>query len=150
MISGRPEYTPKTIEAFFTHLAELCNVSRAADACGLHRRTIYLWREKYPDFKQRMDDVLEVAVDDLEQEARRRAYAGVDELVFYKGEVCGTIRKYSDTLLIFLLKANRAKFRDRLTVDVNAIDDEIERRLAIMGAGSEAAISSEVTLDSVN
>jgi len=39
--------------------------------------------------------------------------------VFHQGKVCGGIRKYSDTLLIFLLKAAYPeKYRER--VDVNA------------------------------
>ena len=32
---------------------------------------------------------------------------GVEQPVFYKGEVCGLVRKYSDVLLIFLLKGLR-------------------------------------------
>ena len=49
----------------------------------------------------------------MEREAARRAYHGVEEPVFHKGEVCGSIRKYSDTLMIFLLKARRPEvYRD--------------------------------------
>jgi hypothetical protein len=43
----------------------------------------------------------------LENEAVRRAYHGVEKPVFYKGEVCGYTQDYSDTLLIFLLKARK-------------------------------------------
>ena len=47
------------------------------------------------------------------QEARRRAVTGIDKPVFFKGEVVGSITKYSDSLLMFLLKAHRPqKFRD--------------------------------------
>ena len=54
----------------------------------------------------------------LEAEARRRAAIGVDEPVFYKGEVVGHIRKYSDTLLMFLLKAHwPEKFRENVSID---------------------------------
>ena len=55
----------------------------------------------------------------LEEEARRRAYVGFDEPVFGSGGhgigtvQVGVIRKYSDTLLIFLLKGIRpGKFRE--------------------------------------
>ena len=49
----------------------------------------------------------------LEEEAIRRACRGVNEPVFYRGKVCGAIQKYSDTLLIVLLKALApAKYRE--------------------------------------
>jgi hypothetical protein len=51
----------------------------------------------------------------MEQEADRRAIEGVDEPVFHKGTVVGHIRKYSDTLLIFRLKALApAKYRETI------------------------------------
>ena len=43
----------------------------------------------------------------LEDEAIRLAREGVDKPVFYKGEHCGNVRRCSDTLLIFMLKARK-------------------------------------------
>ena len=44
---------------------------------------------------------------------------GVDEPVFYQGAQCGAVRKYSDTLLIFMLKARRPeKYRERANVEL--------------------------------
>ncbi len=40
-----------------------------------------------------------------EEEAVRRAVDGINEPVFYKGRQVGDIRRFSDTLLIFLMKA---------------------------------------------
>ena len=49
----------------------------------------------------------------LEAEVIRRGAHGIDEPVFYQGKVVGQIRKYSDNLLMFMLKGLRpAKFRD--------------------------------------
>ena len=60
-----------------------------------------------------MDHAREGAADTLEAEARRRAIEGVEEPVFHKGEQVGTLRKYSDVLLIFLLKGARPeRYRD--------------------------------------
>lgn len=42
----------------------------------------------------------------LENEALRRALKGTEEHVFYKGEITGAKTKYSDALLIALLKAH--------------------------------------------
>jgi hypothetical protein len=59
-------------------------------------------------------------VDTLEAEADRRAAEGTLRPVFYKGEQCGEIREYSDTLLIFRLKALRPeKYRERSNVAVS-------------------------------
>jgi hypothetical protein len=46
----------------------------------------------------------------------RRARDGIEEPRFYEGAVCGHVRKYSDALLIFLLKARRPeKYSDKVT-----------------------------------
>ena len=59
-----------------------------------------------------------MATDTLEMEARRRASLGVEEPVYYQGQVVGYVRKYSDVLLMFLLKAQRPeKFRDNHKID---------------------------------
>ena len=54
----------------------------------------------------------EDAHDALESEARRRAVEGVPMPVYYNGKVCGTVRKYSDFLLMFLMKAKMPQYRD--------------------------------------
>src|SRR5262249_4954507 len=47
-------------------------------------------------------------------EMRRRALVGWDEPVYQGGKLVGHIRKFSDTLLIFALKAERPeKYRER-------------------------------------
>ena len=56
---------------------------------------------------------MELGTEALEYEAVRRAYHGVAEPVFYNGVQCGSVTKYSDKLLMFLLKArNPAKYRE--------------------------------------
>ena len=56
-------------------------------------------------------------------EARRRALTGVEEPVYYKGEAVDRTAKYSDTLLIFLLKAHRPeKFRDNVSAEHSCKD----------------------------
>lgn len=96
---------------FLKHLAENGVVGYAVKAAGVSRWAAYERRQRDAEFAKQWEQALESATDRLEQEAVRRAVDGVDEPVFYLGEECGKIRKYSDTLLIFLLKANRDKFR---------------------------------------
>jgi hypothetical protein len=73
-----------------------------------------------PDYQAEFEEAHKEACDRLEQEARRRAVEGVDEPVFYKGEHCGVVRKYSDTLLIFLLNgAMPHKYKSRFSGKVS-------------------------------
>ena len=70
-------------------------------------------RRHSEDFAAQWREALGEGSDLLEAEARRRAVTGIDKPVFYKGKVVGSITKYSDRLLMFLLKAHRPqKFRD--------------------------------------
>lgn len=96
------------------------NVTIACQEVGVHRSTIYDWREQDPAFVLAMEQARVEASDLLEEEARRRAVVGTEEPVFGRvgrdqdGEI-GAIRRYSDSLLIFLLKGNRPdKFRERI------------------------------------
>jgi hypothetical protein len=144
---SRTERTAKKRAAFLSSLIETGgNVSRACEFAGIARQRVYEWRGDDIEFARAWDEAVEAGTDELEEEARRRAFNGVDEPVFYQGEECGTIRKYSDTLLIFLLKGRKPdKYRDRVTIDVNKLDADIERELALIAAGSQAGASGETS-----
>ncbi|HWQ34318.1 MAG TPA: terminase [Blastocatellia bacterium] len=90
------------------------NVSRAARAARVSRSTVYFWRDEDSDFAKAWDDAIEEGLDDLEQEARRRAFKGTKKPVYQGGRLAGYVQEYSDTLLIFLLKGGRPKkYRER-------------------------------------
>lgn len=110
--------TPKKQDEFCQILAETCNVSEAAKAMGICRRYAYNFRDANAKFAEAWDNAIEQGVDVLEREARRRAAEGVEEPVYYKGERIDTVRKYSDLLMIFLLKAHRpGTYRDRVSME---------------------------------
>jgi hypothetical protein len=96
------------------------NVSEACAAAQIGRQSAYDWRNDDADFAAAWDEALDEAADTMEREAWRRAVEGTEKPVFGSlgrgegtGEV-GRIREYSDTLLIFMLKAARPeKFRER-------------------------------------
>lgn len=82
--------------------------------CGCTPPTIRNYREADEKFDELVAEAIEMGTDALEDTALKRARFGVDKPVFYQGEVVGSIREYSDTLLIFLLKARRPeKFTER-------------------------------------
>ena len=94
------------------------NVRLATSNADVARQVAYRARDSSATFRADWDEALEEARELLEAEARRRAAIGVDEPVFYKGKVVGHIRKYSDNLLMFLLKAHwPEKFRDNYAVE---------------------------------
>ncbi len=105
--------TPHRRKRFLQVLADTCNVTTACAAAKLSRSQVYGLRGRDPGFRQAMEEAIEAAADTLEAEARRRAVDGVEQPVFFQGEQCGASRRYSDSLLMFLLKAHRpAKFRE--------------------------------------
>ena len=91
-------------------------------------RSQHYWWLKKPAYAQAFAEAREEACDALESEARRRAVKGVRRPVYYKGKLIGYIRKYSDTLLIFLMKAARPdKYRDNVKIKKTESAELIER-----------------------
>lgn len=115
--------TPERKRAFLLTLADTGQVKRAAQTIGMSRETVYQWRREDPEFAKAWERALEIAAEGLEDEAYRRAHDGVEEPVHYMGMAVDTVTKYSDTLLIFLLKGMKPeKYRERVehsgTVDI--------------------------------
>src|SRR4051794_28958869 len=107
-------------QAFLDRLAETSNVAAACRHAGISRQTAYVNKAANAEFAALWDQAIEDATDDLELEARRRAKDGCEKPVFYQGEECGSVREYSDTLMIFLLKAHRPdKYRENSRLDLS-------------------------------
>jgi hypothetical protein len=104
---------------FLTRLAATGNVKLAAAAAGISRSVAYKHCGDSATFRAGWDAAMQEAVEVLEGEAWTRAVKGVAEDIWLKDQhnkpvKVGTVRKYSDTLLIFLLKARRPEvYRDR-------------------------------------
>ena len=107
---------------FLARFAETGNVTDACRAAGIkRRRVVYEWQERDDEFAAEYREAEIIATEVLEIEARRRAVEGLRRLKFDKGvaitdpETGEPYREleYSDTLLIFLLKARAPeKYRD--------------------------------------
>lgn len=111
---------------FLEALRNLGSVRRACTIAEVHRATVWKARQSDPEFSAAYDEAVDDAVDVLEQEAWRRAAAGVERI---RSVRTGTTsdgkpiferiveKEYSDTLLIFLLKGHRPeRFRDNYDV----------------------------------
>jgi hypothetical protein len=146
--------TPKRRRMFLESLAENGNVSVSARTAGIHRVTAYKWRRADPEFAAGWEEAIDISVDLLLEEARRRAHDGVDEPVFYQGEQCGAVRRYSDSLLMFLIKGKRPEYaserreltgKDRGPMEIsNLSDEEVERRFTEIKSQMRAKILAEM------
>ena len=127
---------PTWAAAFLKALAITGNVSRAANAAKVHRRTAYDLRNADESFALSWQEAKDEASDLLEEEAHRRAYEGVSRPILHQGKPVFVWMKgktivpkgtkgakkvalmehdYSDTLLIFLLNGERPeKFKKRM------------------------------------
>lgn len=133
--STRHDWAPKLLAA----LCATGNISESCRCAGIGRVTFYHRRDTDRAFEEAARDAIEVATDALELEARRRAYTGTLKPVYGSGGTgvgtvkVGTIREYSDVLLIFLLKAHRPdKYRENVkhTHEVALPDEERVARIA--------------------
>jgi hypothetical protein len=110
--NNQPRFTPERAKAFCATLADTANVTKSALTIGTSRITVYKWREQNEAFAKAWDAALKIGMASLEDEAVRRAGPeGIDEPVYYKGEKVDTIKRYSDSLLTFLLAAHDEKYR---------------------------------------
>lgn len=104
------EWRPKFIAA----LRNSGNVRASCFQAGVGRRTAYNHRDRSKEFAADWDEAIEDACDAMEGEAFRRAMSGIEKPVTVAGKR-EVIKDYSDTLLIFLLKAHRpGKFREKV------------------------------------
>lgn len=113
----KPDWAPR----FLRKLSVTSNISAACKAAGIGRTAFYERRDSDPVFAAAAAEALETATDALELEARRRALEGVTKPIFGSGGKgvgsvqVGEVQEYSDTLMIFLLKAHRPeKFRENV------------------------------------
>ena len=96
-------YQRRVLEA----LAQGKSPTYAAKEAGVSRAIAYRWRQRDPKFATAWDEAVAEGVDQLEDEAHRRAVEGVDRPVYQGGVRVGEIKTYSDSLLTLLLKSRR-------------------------------------------
>lgn len=120
---------------FLERFAETGSVSAASKHAGVTRNVHARWKAKNRAFSAAWDTAQGIAIDLVEGECRRRAVEGTLEPVYHGGRPVGAIRKYSDLLLIFLLKAMKPeKYRDNYAgypSEPRCDPEEIRKRLQV-------------------
>lgn len=111
-------------ESFLAELRRTGHIYHSCKAAGISYKTMRTYMPGQPrhdpEFVEQYDQALQDYIASLKQEAHRRAVYGWKErpVIDKDGNVVGEVRKYSDTLLLALLKRHDHEFRER--VDVNA------------------------------
>ncbi len=108
----------KKLVTVIRELEQHGNVTWALQAAKAGRGWLYRWRLENADFKDAFEEARACGRESLIDEAMRRAYDGIEEPVFYKGDEVATVTKYSDSLLMFLIKQQDPSYRERYEVDV--------------------------------
>ena len=92
---------------FLDAFAQCGVICQAAEMAGITDRSHRSWMAHSEQYRAAFKEAEERAIQVLEVELRRRAVEGFEDPVFYQGKEVGAVRRYSDLLLIFLLKARR-------------------------------------------
>ena len=107
-------------ECFLEALADTGSVTTAVAIAGTSRTRVYELRKADPVFAAAWEEAEDIAADRLEEEARRRAVEGVAEPLVSAGKLVRgddgkpiTVQRYSDNLLLALLKTRRLPRRER-------------------------------------
>lgn len=91
-------------------------VAEACEAANLPRANVYRWRHSDRKFRAAWDRAAtlgaEAVLDQLNSALIGRACDGVEVPIYYKSNVVGTKRRYSDALLLYALR----EINDRLVL----------------------------------
>lgn len=103
---------------FLAAYEETANILAAAEKAEIDRTLVYYWQEHDEQFGFAFNIADKAANSRVEAEIRRRAMEGWEEPLVSAGKRLGTVRKYSDTLLIFYAKRRMPEYRDKQQLDV--------------------------------
>ena len=148
----KSKFTPERQKDFIKALSETGSVSKAAALAGSSRTRVYELRKVDPAFATAWEEAEEIAADRLENEARRRAVEGVPEPLVSAGKLVRDddgqpmmIRRYSDNLLLALMRARRPPPRERSVrfqlPELRSTADAADAVAAIAAAVASGAIT---------
>jgi hypothetical protein len=93
-------WTPERKALFLDHLSHKGNVRAAAARVGLSREAAYKIRRRDPLFARGWAAALSLAREACAEVLADRAIDGIEEKIYYRGELIDTRRKYDSRLLL--------------------------------------------------
>ncbi len=122
--------------AFLAAYEKTANVLTAAEVTGIDRTLVYYWLEHDEHFEFAYNLADSAANMRIEAEIHRRAIEGWEEPLVSAGKRIGTVRKYSDTLLIFYAKKRIPSYREKQQLDVT-MPGQVQRDAALQALTDE-------------
>lgn len=114
------DFTKATWEAWINEFVRTGRQDKACKVAGIPRQTVYKRTRQDVEFGKFVQEVRDMTMDSLEDEAIRRARDGWNEPQYFKGELQGFVRKYDSGLLTFMLTHGRPdKYRPKKDVELS-------------------------------
>jgi hypothetical protein len=119
----KKNWTKAKEEIFLSVLAETCNVTRACKAAGVGVTSAYRRKKENAAFRAGWLAAIAIAYQRLELVLLERAFNGIEKVVNVRAGEATTMREYSNSLGIALLKMHRETAAD---AEYEFGQDEIE------------------------
>lgn len=114
------DFTKATWEVWINEFVRTGRQDKACKVSGIPRQTVYKRTRQDIEFGKFVQEVRDMTMDSLEDEAIRRARDGWNEPQYFKGELQGFVRKYDSGLLTFMLMHGRPeKYRPKKEVELS-------------------------------
>lgn len=123
-----------------TELAATANVTAAARAAGMCPQSAYNLRNRDAGFYKAWIGALTEGYERLEMLLLERAMHGLEEDVWYRGEVVGSKRRHSDAVALTLYRAHRETVK-RWAPPTKS--DDIRERLTAKFAAMKQRLSDD-------
>lgn len=134
---ARQRFTPDLKQRIVTMLTRSGVIEHVLAFLQVSRRDYEASRQLDPDFADACDDAVSVRKHAIEEEITRRAIDGWEEPIFTVRngvrEQCGSVRKFSDALLLALAKRHIPAYREKVAVE----------------HGGQLGVTHEVSLESL-
>jgi hypothetical protein len=109
------DVTVRNKRALIENLRRKAVIYLAAQAVGINKLTVYRWRDADPQFAEAMAEAMQDAKEIMENSVYEDALNG-------------------NTLLkMFWLKRHDPSYRDKVTLDIQTVQDEIQERIKLAG-----------------
>ncbi len=151
------QFTRDRQAAFLKRLADCGEIRAAARASAVSHQTIYRLRRACATFRRACHAALVIARELAEDALATRAMNGVEEEVFYHGEVVAVRRRHDSRLLLaHLARLDRLADRDDVSAMVGEFDalvdameagDDVEAEAAMLRADAAARAVNEEAVD---
>lgn len=131
--TGPDKWGPEMQDAFCDELAKHGVIIGACDAVGISYCWMNQTRKKDSDFDDKVKESLKRYHLALRKAAHQRAVDGIVErpIVDGEGNIIGEVRKFSDSLLLALLKRTDEGFKERVSLDGKVKTDSTVNQLPI-------------------